>query len=591
MKNIFTIVIFIFLLFTEKLYGQYPLALTDTIDYKKVYKTGLIASAGEDLTAFNAYTISSAMISANLAQAAQMYSRLLTDSLYPSVPLEDRFHTTYITNPVSGDTLYAIDLRIYSPAGVGRRYNRMLIIRPYDTEIRPCILYTHGNSGNLNSWNNYYMIGIPAMVQRGYVVAVYENFNNSFFTNALAGNDEVYKNWVHQHLEDSLVAEPADHLLQRGHYLLYQYAYAAHSYLSHLADTYKIDKTALLAAGHSAGGLSTMMLSFGDPETNFRHQIFEKAGAPKSRVFSSIVNADCIPIKGVLCSAAGLPDVNVPGSYYGTFLGEQDSDKTVLMIHGVKDVLAPVDYGPALWATPADTVKMMGPVSLHPALHEKGIRNFVFLNCLGEHGVYMYPYTVQDQGGTFTHLSPLSYDPGILRDPDFLQDEKLRQLVLYQQQMDQIMGYVAEVMAAVAAKQPIYNSSAVYSWATNAYEIPVTSSTGNWNFIPAECGIPGAKTELFEWEESIPTKVSGKDKKPLLRIFPNPAQDVLIVQAGVEIRQIMVTDLLGRVQIRKNIPGGYLELKPDDLPAGIYLLTGLDEYSTPVRTEKLILCR
>jgi hypothetical protein len=170
----------------------------EDIDTKYLYYT-----PNENLSKEFSQALSGPSLSLYMAYAAQKYGEVLYDSTLSNIELKDRAVRIFIVHPTNeSDTLYQIDLRIYSPSKVGNRWNRMVIIRPYDKVVRPCILYTHGNNGNLNTWANYYLIGVTEMLMRGYAVAFYENYNNSFFNN-LSGTDPNYRKWVHQNLADT----------------------------------------------------------------------------------------------------------------------------------------------------------------------------------------------------------------------------------------------------------------------------------------------------------------------------------------------------------------------------------------------------
>ncbi|MCZ2392276.1 MAG: hypothetical protein LC105_00255 [Chitinophagales bacterium] len=262
----------------------------------------LYVTPNSQLSQENAEVLNSTILSLYMAIAAQKYNELLNDPIFSEVSLKDRYKRTFVIHPNNkNDTLYQIDVRIYSPSNVGYRYNRMIVARPYDSKNRPCVLLTHGNNGNLNTWINYYMTGAADFLQRGYAIAFYENYNNSFFTNN-SNTDSIYKDWVHHNIADSTASVSNDIAIHRGHYLLYQYAYAAQSYLSNYASTYNIDENILFTGGHSAGALSSLQLTFANPNKNFQDPIFEYTGRFNNRLFQDISDYR-IPIKGVLSSA------------------------------------------------------------------------------------------------------------------------------------------------------------------------------------------------------------------------------------------------------------------------------------------------
>lgn len=525
------------LIFNSSAEASYP--------YFDIEKDRMYITGNEHLSEFSSQALSGPILSLYMVHAAQKYFQLFNDSNINQLPLQDRAATIYVHAPDNElDTLYQIDLRIYSPSYVGRRYNRMVIVRPYDQKKRPCVLYTHGNNGNLNTWYNYYLIGAASMLQRGYAVAFYENYNNSDF-NSKSKSDLVYRDWVHNNLADTSQSISEDHVLQRGHYLLYQYAYAAHTFLTYVADEYHLDKEMLFTAGHSAGGLSSMQLTFARPEKNFKHSIFEYCGAFDSRTYKEIPD-ERIPIKGVLCSAAGLQDETVQGSYFGKYLDEGHQDKVVVMVHGLEDPLAPVDRGPALWGNFVDTVKMLGPLSLHPKMNDVGIKNFSFINCIGQHGVYMYPATANDRGGVFKNLAPFSYDQDTLKDEDFITDISLYQVYLYHQQLDKKMGDVAKIFSLMYHQQSIDLPSAIYTWRPNDYFTPIDSLQLNWAPKPTDCSVNGALIENFDVGVMVATNEYSKED---FYLYPNPALDRLNIELDHnDSYEYAIYDLVGKQQ-------------------------------------------
>ncbi len=448
------------------------------------------------LSEFYARALSEPILGFYMAHIAKQYDKLFQDPSVQNKPLKDRNHRLYIFNPDNKkDTMFQMDVRVYSPSMVGDRYNRMIIIRPYDKVKRPCVLYTHGNSGDMEFWANYYLIGAASMLQRGYAVAFYENYNNSIF-NSKGATDNSYKEWVKKNLEDNTKNNPIDHVLHRGHYLLYQYAYAAQTYLTYIADEYDIDKSALFTAGFSAGGLASMQLTFGRPERNFKHPVFAMSGPYNDRVFKDIPDRR-IPIKGVFSGGAGLQDASVKGSYFGQYLDKDHQDKVVVMAHGMEDPLAPVNRGPALWSRFVDTIKLLGPVSLHDQMNKLGIKNYAFINCVGGHGIYLYPATTGDKSGVFKNLAPFSYNSKTLSNDDFFKNVPLYQIYLYYQQMDKIMDYVSGVFTKAYRKQPLNKPSAIYTWEPNQFTVPLNNVIQDWEPRPQFCKLQNAVLEEF----------------------------------------------------------------------------------------------
>lgn len=558
------------------------------LPFSQIEENRLYITPNDSLSLLQAQSLSGPSLALYMVHTAQKYNQLFQDSTLVELPLQDRYARTYILHPNNEqDTLYQVDVRIYSPSHVGRRYNRMIIIRPYDEIERPCVLYTHGNAGNMHTWYNYYMIGATSLLQRGFTVAFYENYNNSFFTSDNAKTDPVYQDWTHRNLADSTIELSRDQAIHRGHYLLYQYAYAAHTYLSYIAPDYNISTDKLFTAGHSAGGLSSMQLTFARPERNYQHAIFEYCGSYDSRKYQEISDTR-IPIRGVFSSAAGLQDEEVIGSHFGDYLDDQHTDKTVVMTHGLLDPLAPADRGPALWSDFVDTIKMLGPISLHPKLNKFNIPNYSFINCIGEHGVHMYPFTWQDRKGVFSNLDPFAYDQNILTDEIFDMHAPLHQIHLYEQQLNYVMSAVAQIFSAVYHDRKISNSSTLQTIQISDYQLPVDSLKLDWTPIPTDCDVPHASTEKLDLQLEPITNI-GETSHNILKVYPNPSQNILHIPSLQPYHHLLMMDISGKTHPVHAINPQTLDIS--QLQNGTYFLLIRNPNTQQIQQAKFIILK
>ncbi|MCO5230402.1 MAG: T9SS type A sorting domain-containing protein [Chitinophagales bacterium] len=560
-------------------------------NYVDIVPELLYVTPNAQLSQENAVALNSTILSLYMAIAAQKYNELLNDSILNTLPLEDRYRRTFVLHPNNKkDTLYQIDVRIYSPSNVGYRYNRMIIARPYDSKNRPCILLTHGNNGNLNTWINYYMTGAADFLQRGYAVAFYENYNNSFFTNN-SNTDPVYKDWVHHNIADSTLIVSNDTAIHRGHYLLYQYAYAAQTYLSNYSSVYNIDEDILFTGGHSAGALSSLQLAFADPNENFRHPIFEFSGQFDNRLFPNISKFR-VPIKGVLSSAGGLQDNDVAGSYFGEYFDDSDKDIVAVMIHGKKDTLARVDYGPGLWGTFVDYVKLDGPLRLYEKMNQVGIKNFSFINCIGEHGVFNYPITLADYSSSFKNLSPLSYQLDSLSDSLFFIDTALYQIRLFHQQSHPIMSNVAQVFSRLYHHTPITAPSAIYTWLPKEYIVPIDLSTPlDWSPLPQYCDIDNAILGEFSLDERVDV---GNFEHLLNKVllYPNPCNDYINIDGLLTDVSVLIYNSLGVLQSTSILYSGEkITIPTNNLENGMYFMMIKDVENNVSKFKQFIVHR
>lgn len=554
-------------------------------DFEKVISKAVYVPSSENLSFEKSQALSAPSLALYMAHAAQKYNQLFNDPEINQLPLQDRYVRIFVQNPLDElDTLYQIDVRVYSPSYVGNRYNRMVIIRPYTKEEVPCILYTHGNGGNLNTWYNFYLVGVSSFLHRGYAVAFYENYNNSFFSSNSATNP-IYKDWVHHNLADSTIAISDDHVIQRGYYVLYQYAHAAHQYLSYLADEYNFNKNATFVAGHSAGALSSLMLSLGDTSKNFKHPLFEYSGTIRERCYDNI-HVDEIPIKGVLSTSGGLPD-STEGTYYGDFLKNSNQDIAVVMVHGAQDPLASVDYGKALWGRFVDTVKLMGPLSLHTRLNALEIKNYSFINCTGVHAAYTYPFSNSDNSGVFRNLAPFSYDYQVLSDDDYYSDTSLNQILMHFQQMDSIIGNVSKVFSRKLFNKDLTLPSAIYSWQASQMNLPIQLDESNGYPVPTECNIPKAKLDGFNFEDGVPTSIKNQQDVDF-KIYPNPSKGFFVLESDIT-GLINIFDMYGKKVFSKNMKEKKEYIEISKLSVGSYVVVLYSDELQIINTERLVI--
>ena len=86
-------------------------------------------------------------------------------------------------------------------------------------------------------------------------------------------------------------------------------------------------------------------------------------------------------------------------------------------------------------------------------------------------------------------------------------------------------------------------------------------------------------------DENINQEGSSVDFK----IFPNPTAAFLNIETGIEsLDKIMISDLLGRMILEKDVVDDITELQIDFLSSGVYLVTGIDVDGSTLCTKKFI---
>ena len=79
-------------------------------------------------------------------------------------------------------------------------------------------------------------------------------------------------------------------------------------------------------------------------------------------------------------------------------------------------------------------------------------------------------------------------------------------------------------------------------------------------------------------------------EKPLLRIYPNPSSQYVIVESvsGEELSgKVFIRDIVGRVCCQQNVSGQLVHIPVESLPQGVYILTYMDEQNN-ITTRKFV---
>jgi hypothetical protein len=82
------------------------------------------------------------------------------------------------------------------------------------------------------------------------------------------------------------------------------------------------------------------------------------------------------------------------------------------------------------------------------------------------------------------------------------------------------------------------------------------------------------------------TAVAALDNDPGITIFPNPAKEVLTLNAKAELEQLTITNPAGQVVLEQVLSGQETQLSLADLTAGVYVVTV--KSATGIRTQRLV---
>jgi Secretion system C-terminal sorting domain len=77
----------------------------------------------------------------------------------------------------------------------------------------------------------------------------------------------------------------------------------------------------------------------------------------------------------------------------------------------------------------------------------------------------------------------------------------------------------------------------------------------------------------FNYSNVISLNTGGGKTKGSMKTYPNPVNDVLMVEAVVyETAQLEIVDAVGRVVFKKNVESGNYQISTENLVKGIYIL-------------------
>ncbi len=123
----------------------------------------------------------------------------------------------------------------------------------------------------------------------------------------------------------------------------------------------------------------------------------------------------------------------------------------------------------------------------------------------------------------------------------------------------------------------VQNPSHTYT-SNGSYNVSLTVSDGvNSNLENKTAFIQVGPAGLGEaaWEKDV-------------SIYPNPANEQLFINAGLDVRAVKLVDLNGREMIRRDDCGNNFILELNDLPAGIYILSVETEKGLMVRKMSIV---
>lgn len=478
---------------------------------------------------------------------------------------------TTLTNPnfagpfVPPAARFSITKVHYSPVPANGRNLRLIIVRPNDAVVRPCVMVSHGKSGNMENYLQFFFHGVDYLL-RGYAVAFYENSE--------AAGAEVHP--------DLACTSPFWPTFQPSIYRGYQYAVAATKYMKGNANLYKVDNTKFFAAGVSFGSICSMMLAFADAG-NFNHASFAEPGGGvnfNAKTFPAYQAQVVSDIKSVAPIATAIP-LPGAGNNIGNIFDAGDNGTSVTFIHGRMESLfklatqsapfAPITDFPA-GCTQAG-VRVETPLALRTRMAAFGIQSKAIIHCDADHGTITFAAPIDATFFADPFLSNIDFD--VTPNSTFV--TKNQEWMVASYLGFQLGGYLNVVAQQFRAKidgfVPLRPSSP-----DGVDGVRPNNPTFFWPFfvdgtlISANCGYNDGSVAFKMADEG-----SAPEAAPGLVLSPNPSDGKVTVQCG----QAATADLLVEVLTPQGtrihtatIPQGSLSTDMDltQLAAGFYLM-------------------
>ncbi|MFM2284463.1 MAG: hypothetical protein RL222_1967 [Bacteroidota bacterium] len=434
----------------------------------------------------------------------------------------------------------------------------LFFLRPDDAVQRPCILLTHGNAAKYrSSWSEYMHFLCIDLVMRGYAVAYYENPSSQD-----AGMINI--NMPEQQVQ--LLSRP-----RNAFYRGFQAAVAAQQYVIAHRESLQVDTSQLMAGGYSFGAFCSLMLGSADTTRNFRDTLFDAQGNYTANARYDIPYTK--NIRRVFSIGGGLPKddtVFYNSSRMGQFIDNGDALQ-LLFLHGRTDNFISFDLT-KVGESAEDTLYFFaeGPRAIQNQLREKNIplATRTFVNCRGGHQFvtsvcsYDNPYCIEQFQWPYLLKppdSPLSDTNTYFKDA---YRDTLLHYVSYMLTQTDDMGFVIGdfLREAVLQAPGLFGNQYYFIEPENAYSY--NTPQGHYRVKELDCEGNSIPVSIREDKSSSDAAV---------KIFPNPATDILYLQSEDAMEKISLYTITGQWLQDFHPDGNIASLPVDDLPAGTYL--------------------
>lgn len=495
---------------------------------------------------------------------------------------------------------------------------RMLIIRPDDNVVRPCVMITNGANTiyTLNAMYPFYQTMID-LALRGYTVVFYECYSNDFnMINKLFGTD--YPCCFNQNNNTIIEGE------QRA-YSLYQYGVASYNYIINDANLpinnriVNANVNEIHTFGASLGSASPLMLAYSRTHnypSNYRDYNYGSgcintlSNNTPTRLCLNSNPTDVINIKSVIAGAGGMP--KTAGDYFSTINGVPARTIPTLLIYGKNDALIKYDQ---------ETVGAGLPIisfdSLRRTLKQINKPNKLIVNCTGDHpffrstGILTYNPTDANFNLNNTQEITSTQFPGFIEcininDTQDKYNNFSVEWICFRKYATQMLYAFTQITNANTIFTNFFkdirtNNLGTYYNNNPQYIQTVLSYTCNLCFgLPNRCGAGSNNDGHFENSATCPIPTyKERSNTQFLRIakpetetkskgiisdefymYPNPANnEITINYASTEDKNIFIRvyNNLGVLLLNKNNKISFgenrININTTDLPNGIYLIS------------------
>jgi len=435
----------------------------------------------------------------------------------------------------------------------------IFFVRPADTITRPCILLTHGNDAQYRSiWHEQNNFLALDLAMRGFCVAYYENPSGREAT--LIRNNS-------NNIADSILLST-----KNAFYNGFQSAVAANIFVKHNSDFLNVDTTKLFSGGYSFGAFCSLSLATADDGQNFTDSIFNAQGNFTAKsIYNDVYTKN---IKSAFGIGSGLPKddtLSIYNSKMGNFLDEHDNGLALLFLHGRTDNMV---YFNLTKLSEPDTSKgyffAEGPSSMTNTIREKElqVKTTLMVNCRGGHNFstsvcgYSNAYCMAQWHWTHLTEPPDSLISSSSYFANVSNDSMLRYVAYMLTQVDDVGFVVADFLQpSVSNTNSVFNDHLYFLQPQDSFRY----ENANGHYITRTTDCEGHPFQV------VTSTVKNIITKNEVKIYPNPANNIITIETKENIESISIYSMLGELMKKSNSDSLQEQINVHDLAVGEYI--------------------